>query len=88
MDVMFSNRFEKNVWLTAHAQIRMEQRGISKEIVLDLVETGTVKHKDDKHLWIFKNYTDRTDNKLCAAVVIEEALVIKTLMTNWQEVGT
>jgi hypothetical protein len=52
------------------------------------VETGTVKRKDDKHLWILKNYADRTDNKLCAAAVIEEALVIKTLMTHWQEVGT
>lgn len=88
MDVMFSNRFGRNVWLTAHAQIRMEERDITNDIVSDLIKTGAVKRKDDKHLWIFKSYADRTDNKLCAAAVLEEALVIKMLMTHWQEVGT
>jgi hypothetical protein len=51
----------------------------------DLVETGNVKHKDERHIWIYKAYPDRRDNLICAAAVLEDMLVIKTLMTHWQE---
>lgn len=49
-------------------------------MLLDLIETGTVRNKDDVRLWITKHYADRNDNLLCVAVVLEKTLVVKTLM--------
>jgi hypothetical protein len=65
----------------------MVERGLSEAIVADLVETGRVKRsgKDSRHLWIFKEYPNRSDNLVCAAAVEGNTLIIKTLMTHWQE---
>lgn len=49
-------------------------------LLLDLIETGTVKHKDDVRLWVFKRYAGRSDNLLCAAVALEGNLIVKTVM--------
>lgn len=38
---------------------------------------------DEKHCWIFKSYSNRDDNLVCAAVVMSSAIVIKTLMTHY-----
>ena len=81
----YSNRFQSRVHLSHHAVLRMQQRSISEEVVRDLIETGAVKHKDERHLWIFKAYTGRRDNLLCAAAVSGASLVVKTLMSHWQE---
>ncbi len=48
----------------------MTERTISETLVLDLIETGIVRHKDSSHLWIFKHYSDRNDNRICAAAVL------------------
>jgi len=44
---MWSERFKKNVWLTDHARQAMTKREISESLVYGLVETGSIKHKDD-----------------------------------------
>ena len=80
-----SERFQKRVHLTHHAALRMQERRFSLENVQDLIETGAVKRKDDRHWWIYKSYPDRGDNLVCAAVVAGSAIIIKTLMTHWQE---
>ena len=80
-----SRRFRKRVHLTRHAVRRMEERRISLGTVQGLIETGTLKHKDEKHCWAFKSCPDRDDNLVCAAVITGSAVVIKTLMTHWQE---
>ena len=85
MNNWYSERFAKNVVLTRHAADRMQQRKISPSEVMVLVEAGEVKRKDETHLWIFHAYSNRQDNLVCAAVVEENVLVIKTLMTHWQE---
>lgn len=85
MDTWKSGRFGKRIHLTDHALRRMEERQISLATVQDLIENGTLIHKDEKHCWIFKSYSNRDDNLVCAAVVRDSAIVIKTLMTHWQE---
>jgi Domain of unknown function (DUF4258) len=77
---MHSQRFKLDVVLTRHAELRMVERSFSEAELLDLIDTGEVKYKDDTHLWIYKAFKSRNDNLLCAAAVIEGALVIKTLM--------
>ena len=85
MDLSYSKRFRKNIRLTTHASTRMAERGVSEHYVLDLVESGNIKFKDKSHLWIYKSYADRPDNNICAAAVVGDALVVKTIMTNWHE---
>jgi uncharacterized protein YuzE len=43
---MWSNRFQKNIWLTHHAKYAMEKRDIPEAVVCDLIETGEIKHGD------------------------------------------
>jgi hypothetical protein len=77
---MFSQRFQKNVRLTHHVKARMEKRDISLELLLDLIETGNTHYKSESDRWIFKKYPERTDNMVCAAVVIGQAVIVKTVM--------
>jgi hypothetical protein len=81
---MFSVRFDREVQITDHARERMVERSIDETRLLDLIETGETKYKDDVRLWIFKSYQDRDDNLICAAAVVESALVIKTIMHHFE----
>lgn len=80
-----SKRFNKPVHLTDHARRRMSQRGLSTGLVQTLIETGQVKPRDPEHGWIFAAIDGRDDNLICAAVIVREALIVKTLMTHWEE---
>lgn len=77
---MDSKRFSLPIMITDHARGRMKERDVDDALLLDLIETGTVRNKDDARLWIAKHYADRNDNLLCVAVVLEKTLVVKTLM--------
>lgn len=79
----YSPRFNRPVTLTRHARERMQERQISAELMQHLVETGQARYKDDTRLWLFRAYPERQDNLLCAAVVLEDELVIKTVMHHW-----
>ncbi|WP_255337185.1 DUF4258 domain-containing protein [Methylophilus sp. 5] len=70
--------------MTPHARERMLQRRISESLILDLIETGEIRKKDEVRLWIFKSYNDRNDNLLCVAVVVEAYLVVKTVMHHFE----
>lgn len=80
-----SIRFRKRVHLTHHAMDRIARRGLEESLVKGLIENGTVKRKDEKHWWIYKAFADRNDNLVCAAVISGEALIVKTVMTHWEE---
>jgi hypothetical protein len=80
-----SNRFRKAVQLTHHAAKRMTEPAIDAELVAELIETGAIKRKDHEHWWIHRRFTGRADNPLCAAVISREALIVKTLMTHWED---
>ncbi|MBF0098687.1 MAG: hypothetical protein HQM04_17860 [Magnetococcales bacterium] len=80
----FSMRFNRPVVLTRHAQARMVERVVTVPMVADLIESGTVKTKDERNLWISKAFPEREDNLICAAVALEHAVVVKTIMHNWQ----
>lgn len=84
MTTLYSQRFARPIHITQHAQQRMIQRDMDEALVLDIIETGTLRHKDDKRIWVAKHYTDRTDNLICAAAVLEDRLVIKTVMHHFQ----
>ena len=78
---MNSTRFQRPVIVTYHARQRMAERGISEEILLEVMDTGETRYADDIHLWVFKALPARDDNLLCAVLVLEDALVVKTVST-------
>ncbi|MCX7110585.1 MAG: DUF4258 domain-containing protein [Proteobacteria bacterium] len=81
---MNSARFQLPIQIARHAKERMVERGISDVVLFDLIETGTAKHKDETRLWLFKHYPERDDNLICAAAILEDSIVIKTVMHHFQ----
>lgn len=81
----YSERFGKNVWLTNHAIESMAKRRITLPEVKALIELGEYKLIDKRHGWVYYQFLERDDNLVCAAVIEETALIIKTIMIEWQE---
>lgn len=75
-----SSRFRGVIHVTEHAKRRMLERSIDDDLLFDLIETGEVKFKNETHGWIAKFYEDRNDNLICAAVVIDQTVIVKTVM--------
>lgn len=73
MQEWYSERFACFVRMTDHALKRMQEREISSDLIGELIEQGTVRKKDEYRMWIFKNFSDREDNLICAAVVKEDS---------------
>ena len=84
---MHCERFGLEVYSTRHARERMVQRNIAEAEVLVLLEAGDARRKDDLRLWIAKYFSGRTDNLLCLAVVLEDRLVVKTVMHHFSWEG-
>ena len=61
----------------------MEKRDISLELLLNLIETGDVRYKSESDLWIYRQYSERADNMVCAAVVVGQTVIVKTVMVDW-----
>lgn len=58
----------------------MRERGISAAMLLEVIDTGDTRYRDETHLWAFKSFPDRDDNLLCAVLVLEDRLIVKTVM--------
>ncbi|KXS52950.1 MAG: hypothetical protein AWU57_2669 [Marinobacter sp. T13-3] len=84
---MHSQRFGLEVYITRHARERMAQRNITETELSALLEVGDTRYKDDIRLWIAKYFSGRTDNLLCLAIVLEERLVVKTVMHHFSWEG-
>ena len=77
---MFSTRFARPVVLTHHARQRMDERGVSQAELLQVIDVGQTRYKDDTHLWAYAQLPGRRDNLICAVLVLETAVVVKTVM--------
>lgn len=83
---MHSTRFDMPVILTEHARLRMIERSMDTALVLEIIDTGIFKDAGKSHCWLYKRFDNRADNLLCVAAVIENALVVKTIMHHWEPV--
>jgi len=81
---MNSARFSRPVIFTRHAMLRMEERGISEATVLQVIDSGEIRYRDTTHLWAFQAFAGRDDNLLCAVLVLEDAVVVKTVMHHFE----
>lgn len=41
-------------------------------------------YADATHLWVFKDFSERSDNLLCAVLVLEDQLIVKTVMHHFE----
>lgn len=84
MTILFQNK-KLNVIITNHALQRMKERDITKELVLEVLESGDIKQKDEDRYWVYKHIRMRTDNLICLAVKIEKSdLIVITTLINWE----
>jgi hypothetical protein len=81
---MNSQRFQRPVIVTRHAAQRCAERGISETQLLDIIDTGETRYRDASHLWAFKYFPERDDNLICAVLVLEEAVIVKTVMHHFE----
>ena len=72
--------FQRVVVLTRHARGRMVERNITEVMLLEVLDQGETRYRDSTHLWAFKEFPERNDNLLCAVVVLEDAVIVKTVM--------
>ena len=72
----YSNRFEKNVWLTNHAIETMVKRNIILPEIKTLLESGEYRENKDSHGWIYFEFPERDDNLVCAAVIDADAIIV------------
>ena len=84
---MHSTRFNRPVVFTRHALQRMELRAISAAELLEVVDTGDTRFKDEAHLWAYKHLAGRADNLICAVLVLEDVVVVKTVMHHFNLEG-
>lgn len=81
---LHSIRFNLPVVLTEHALLRMTERSMDAALVLEIIDTGTLKEAGGAHYWLYKHLADRTDNLLCVAAVVDNVVVVKTIMHHWE----
>ena len=77
---MFSNRFQRPIVISSHARMRMAERDISEAMLLEVIDSGDTRYKDATHLWAFKEFPERHVNLLCAVLVLEDQVIVKTVM--------
>ena len=77
---LYSVRFGKRISITRHARERMAQRAIGDNVLVELLERGRIRYKDSRRAWVAMAFDGRNDNLLCAAVSVEDELVVKTVM--------
>ncbi len=81
---LHSIRFNLPVVLTEHAKQRMADRNINADLIIEIIDTGTLKDAGGAHYWLYKHIANRTDNLLCVAAVVDNVVVVKTIMHHWE----
>jgi hypothetical protein len=81
---MFSKRFQREVVVTTHAARRMLERDIEPALLLRMLDDGGLRYEDEHRLWAWLAVPERNDNLLCAALVLDNAVVVKTVMHHWE----
>lgn len=81
---MFSQRFLKPVVVTRHARQRMIERNIDPALLLRIIDEGEVRLSGAERLWAWMRVPGRADNLICVALVLDNAVVVKTVMHRWE----
>lgn len=82
--MLFSERFARPVIVTRHAAERMRERAVSEAELLEVIDTGETIYRDAARLWAFKALRERDDNLVCAVLILDSAVVVKTVMHRFE----
>lgn len=58
----------------------MTERMITEAMLMEVIDQGETRYRDSTHLWAFKVFPERNDNLLCAVLVLEDVVIVKTVM--------
>ena len=81
---MHSARFNRPVIVTRHAAQRMVERQVTPELLLRVIDEGQTRYSDDIRLWVWLHVPGRDDNLPGAVLVLEDAVIVKTVMHRWE----
>lgn len=62
----------------------MRSRQVGGDLILKIIDTGSMRYSDPVRLWAWLEVPERQDNLLCLALVLEAAVVVKTVMHHWE----
>ena len=62
----------------------MAERNVSEELLLKIIDTGQVRYSDPQRLWASLEVPGRADNLLCAVLVLEQAVIVKTVLHHFE----
>lgn len=62
----------------------MAERGIENDLLLSVVDNGAIRYSDATRLWAWLDVQGRDDNLICAVLVLDDAVVVKTVMHHWE----
>lgn len=55
--------------------------GLSRmPLLLRVIDERAIRYKDATHLWAWLDVPGRNDNLMCAVLVLNDALIVKTVM--------
>jgi hypothetical protein len=64
--------------------LRMTEQAVTDELLLRMLEEGDTRYRDASHLWVWLRVPGRDDNLLCAVLVLEHVLIVKTVLHRWE----
>jgi hypothetical protein len=79
-----STRFNRPVFVTRHAAQRMAERQVDEPLLLRVIDEGSLRYSDAVRVWAWLDVPGRDDNLICAALVLDDAVVVKTVMHRWE----
>ena len=62
----------------------MAERQIDTTLLLSVIDEGSMRYSDAARVWAWLDAPDRDDNLICAALVLDEAVIVKTVMHRWE----
>jgi hypothetical protein len=62
----------------------MTERGITELALLSMIDGGEIRRADGRRLWAYRHVPYRDDTLLCAVLVLEGAVVVKTVMHRFE----
>ena len=77
---VFSWRLQRRVQVTRPTELTPGGAAILPTIIA----AGSIRQRDATHLWVWLDVEGRADNLLCVVLVLEPAVVVKTVMHHWE----
>jgi len=79
LKVKFNDQIYQLV-ITDHAQMRMKQRAVDEDTIIEILKSGKVKPKNQKNkFWVYRKLSGRLDNLVCLSISIENPVLLKNL---------